>query len=155
MDQVRFCGTCASFPLHERGEVELIGLSMHISVFMSSTSPTDLDREVGECSVDLEKSWLMGTAGHTTWLRLVSGAGGSAGRVKVLILPEFGRGTMLQGGDSMLRSRNETRLQDTLLNLSEVCKNNVSNRGKEHRLKRDACFHSLALANTLCFRADI
>ena len=141
MDQVKFCGTSATFPLHERGEVELIGLSMHISVFMSSTSPTDADREVGECSVDLEKGWLMRTAGHTTWLRLVSGAGGSAGRVQVSILPEFGRGTVLQpedtvlqAGDSMLRSRNDSRLQETLLNLSEVCKRMWEGNTMKHML---------------------
>ena len=84
LDQVKFYGSSATFPLHDRGEVELMGLSLQVCVFLSSISPTDSYREVGECCIELEKRWLFGTEGHTTWLRLVSGGGaGSAGRVKV------------------------------------------------------------------------
>lgn len=121
LDQVNFYGSRVSFPLHDRGEVELVGLSLHLSVFMSSRSPTDPDREVGECEVELEKNWLFGTEGHTAWLRLMHGGGGSAGRVKVAMMPEFGRGTMAQEPEeSLLASRAESRMQDTLLNLSAV-----------------------------------
>ena len=121
LDQVKFYGSSATFPLHDRGEVELMGLSLQVCVFLSSISPTDSDREVGECCIELEKRWLFGTEGHTTWLRLVGGGGaGSAGRVKVSLQPEFGRGTVLQQDESLLLSRNESRIHNTLLDLSEV-----------------------------------
>jgi len=121
IDQIKFYGTRVSFPLHDRGEAELLGLDMQLSVFMSSASPTDSDREVGECTVELARNWLFGTEGHTTWLKLLHGAGGgSAGRVKVSILPEFGRGTVMQQEESLLHSRNESHLQNTLLDLSQV-----------------------------------
>jgi hypothetical protein len=106
LDKVRFYGSRATFPLHDRGEIELIGLPLQVSVFLSSVSPAEPDLEVGECYVELEKKWLFGTEGHTAWLRLVSGfGGGSAGRVKVWIQPEFGRGTVLQQDEaSILKS---------------------------------------------------
>ena len=121
LDQVKFYGSRVMFPLHGREELQLIGLSMHLSVFLSSVSPTDSDRDVGECSVELERSWLFSAVGHTTWLRLVDGEGrGSAGRIKVSIVPEFGRGTVAQQDDSLLCSRSGSRLQDTLLDISAV-----------------------------------
>jgi hypothetical protein len=106
LDKVKFYGSRATFPLHDRGEIELIGLPLQVSVFLSSVSPAEPDREVGECCVELEEKWLFGTEGHTAWLRLVSGfGGGSAGRVKVWIQPEFGRGTVLQQDEaSILKS---------------------------------------------------
>ena len=69
-DRVRFCGQSVSFPLHGRGELELTGLAMHVSVFLSAISPTDSDRELGECVLPLETQWLYHPAGHTTWLQL-------------------------------------------------------------------------------------
>jgi len=121
LDLVKLYSSRVVFPLHDRQEVQLIGLTMHLSVFLSSVVPTDSDREIGECSVELDRDWLLGTGGHTTWLRLLDGAGcGSACRIKVSIMPEFGRGTVQQQDESLLCSRGGSRLQDTLLDLSAV-----------------------------------
>ena len=121
-DHSKFYGTSVSFPLHDRGELELLGLMMHFSFFMSANSATtEADREIGECTVQLEKGWLFNQGGHTAWLRLVDGSGGgSAGRVKLSFLPDFGRGTVQQQEDTLLNMSAVPHMQNTLLGLSKV-----------------------------------